>query len=298
MNRPLITERVDNSSFAIADTLGFFDDDLKVTVGLRRQTINTSSYDFNTGAKSSEYNESTTTPVYGISYRLTDTTAVYANVIEGLVKGDTAPALNSANNPVANAGQALAPYKVKQQEIGIKHETADYGGSLSAYSTEKPIAGVDNNNVFRELSEQEIRGLELFAFGKPSSALTVLGGLSLMDSETDHKDSIGSPDLQANIGLDYELESVPNLTLTSRYTYTSTQYADADNTQKVPAWSTLDLGARYSVFLSGGNVLNVRAAVTNVTDEDQWVSVGGYPGSGYLVLGAPRTLSITTSLEF
>jgi iron complex outermembrane receptor protein len=44
--------------------------------------------------------------------------------------------------------------------------------------------------------------------------------------------------------------------------------------------------------------VTLRARIDNVADRDYWASVGGYPGSGYLVLGNPRTFSLTASVNF
>jgi iron complex outermembrane receptor protein len=41
-----------------------------------------------------------------------------------------------------------------------------------------------------------------------------------------------------------------------------------------------------------------RARVDNVTDKSYWASAGGYPGSGYLILGAPRTVSVSATFDF
>lgn len=38
--------------------------------------------------------------------------------------------------------------------------------------------------------------------------------------------------------------------------------------------------------------------VDNITDKSYWASAGGSQGSGYLVLGAPRTVALTASTEF
>jgi iron complex outermembrane receptor protein len=37
--------------------------------------------------------------------------------------------------------------------------------------------------------------------------------------------------------------------------------------------------------------------VDNVADRDHWASVGGYPGAGYLAVGAPRTFSLSASVD-
>ena len=58
-----------------------------------------------------------------------------------------------------------------------------------------------------------------------------------------------------------------------------------------------DAGVRYA-FEAGERPLTLRARVENLADEDQWVAVGGYPGSNYLTLGAPRTFRLSVSTEF
>ena len=44
--------------------------------------------------------------------------------------------------------------------------------------------------------------------------------------------------------------------------------------------------------------LTVRARVDNLTDKNYWASAGGYPGSGYLVLGAPRSVVVSATVDF
>jgi iron complex outermembrane receptor protein len=87
------------------------------------------------------------------------------------------------------------------------------------------------------------------------------------------------------------------LTLTGRAIHTSSQYADAANTQTVPAWTRFDVGARYLTEVDG-HLLTLRASVDNVANKNYWASAGGYPGSSYLVLGAPRTVMLSASVEF
>ena len=47
--------------------------------------------------------------------------SLYANYIEALVAGDTAPA-NANGKPVPNVGTSLSPYVSKQKEIGVKYD--------------------------------------------------------------------------------------------------------------------------------------------------------------------------------
>jgi iron complex outermembrane receptor protein len=47
-----------------------------------------------------------------------------------------------------------------------------------------------------------------------------------------------------------------------------------------------------------GRVVTLRARVDNVANRNYWASVGGSSGSGYLVVGAPRTFTLSASVDF
>ena len=303
MSDPKVTERTHTQSLAVADTLGFLDDSLLVTLGARRQGIEAKTYNYNSGQRASSYNRYETTPVVGIVYQLTDQTSVYANYIEGLVKGDIAPA-DVGGVPVENIGDALQPYVAEQKEIGIKYDGGNLGGSLALFTTEKPFSTLQNG-VFGEGGEQRNRGIELSMFGEPVYGVRLLGGVTLLDGElirtqdgeNDGNRAIGVPRTQANVGTEWDVPGVTGLTLTGRAVYTGKQYADAANDLEVPSWTRFDIGARYRMTVEDRDVI-LRARLDNVTGRDYWASAGGYPDAGYLVLGAPRTLSVSATVDF
>ncbi|WP_313327942.1 TonB-dependent receptor [Stutzerimonas balearica] len=303
MSNPNVTERTQTQSLAIADTLGFMDERLLVTLGARRQGIEAKTYDYNSADRLSSYNRYKNSPVAGVVYQLTDELSVYANYIEGLVKGDIAPA-SSGGVAVVNAGEALEPYVSEQTEVGIKYDGGSLGGSLALFTTERPFSTVENG-VFTDGGEQRNRGIELSVFGEPAYGVRLLGGLTLLDAElTSTQDganegnrAIGVPRTQANLGGEWDVPGTNGLTLTSRVVYTSSQYADAANDLEAPSWTRLDLGARYRMVLDERDV-TLRARLDNVTGRDYWASVGGYPNANYLVLGAPRTLTVSATVDF
>jgi iron complex outermembrane receptor protein len=90
---------------------------------------------------------------------------------------------------------------------------------------------------------------------------------------------------------------VAGLSLNARAITTSHQYADAANSQQVPSWTRVDLGASYATRVMDRDV-SLRARVDNAFDRNYWASAGGYPGYGYLVLGAPRTLTLSATVDF
>ena len=303
LSNPLITEKTDLSSFALADMISFNDGKILLTLGGRVQNIETRTFDYNTGDELSGYDESQFTPVVGIVYKSSEQVSYYANYIEGLLPGEVAPA-SSGGEPIENAGEAFDPYSAEQIEVGVKYDAGQYGGSLSVFNTSKQSSIVEDN-VFSTDGEQQNQGLELSVFGMPTSNLRVLGGFTWLDAEMtktqdgtlDGKTAIGVPDLQANINIEWDVDALPGLTVDARAAYTSKQYASADNSLEVDASNRFDLGVRYS-FLAGMTDITLRARVDNVFDNNYWASVGGFPGSNYLVLSEPRTFRLSASFNF
>ena len=303
LSNPLITEKTDLSSFALADMISFNDGKVLLTLGGRVQNIETRTFDYNTGDELSGYDESQFTPVVGIVYKSSEQVSYYANYIEGLLPGEVAPA-SSGGEPIENAGEAFDPYSAEQIEVGVKYDAGQYGGSLSVFNTSKQ-SSIIKDNVFSTDGEQQNQGLELSVFGMPTSNLRVLGGFTWLDAEMtktqdgtlDGKTAIGVPDLQANINIEWDVDALPGLTVDARAAYTSKQYASADNSLEVDASNRFDLGVRYS-FFAGMTDITLRARVDNVFDNNYWASVGGFPGSNYLVLSEPRTFRLSASFNF
>jgi iron complex outermembrane receptor protein len=299
MNDPRVTGKSTLTSVAVADTLSFLDDKVLLTVGARRQTIQSDSYDYTSGAALSHYDQSRVTPVAGIVYKPARNVSLYANYIEGLQQG---PVASGAN--IDNIGQAFAPYVSRQKEIGVKVDAGKIGFGAALFSITLPSAYVQDRR-FGVFGEQRNEGLELSVFGAPLRGVRVLGGLTLLDAKqrttaggiNQGKDAIGVPDTQLNLGAEWDVPGLDGLTLTARTLYTAAQFADGANTQQLPSWTRVDLGASY-VTRIGERKVTLRARVDNVADKNYWASAGGYPGSGYLVLGAPRTVALSGSIDF
>jgi iron complex outermembrane receptor protein len=307
LSAPGLTRKSILSSFALADTLSFANDKVLLTVGARHQRIKDFGYDFTTGVENASYDKSEVTPVAALMYKPMPGVSLYANYSEALQKGPVAPGQGPAEAgrvTLANQGEVFAPFVSRQKEIGIKYDAGKLGMSAALFTTAQPLSFVQDN-VFGVFGEQRNRGLELSVFGTPTRGLRLLGGLTLLDAKqrrtaggvNDGKDAIGVPDTQLNLGAEWDVAAVEGLTLNARTLYTSSQYADAANQQKVPSWNRIDLGASYATRIFERD-LTLRARIDNVTDKNYWASAGGYPGFGYLVLGAPRTLVVSATVDF
>ena len=308
MSDPRLTQKTILSSYAVADTMAFLDDQLLLTVGLRRQQIKDAGYDYNTSVlQGKAYGESATTPVAGIVFKASKNVSLYANYIEALVKGPVvSDTYFDGNNyvPLSNKGEVFSPYKSKQKEIGIKYDGGKLGMSAALFTTAKPLQAVVGTRA--ELAgEQRNRGLELSIFGTPMQGVRLLGGLTWLDTQqrkTDKpanngKDVIGAPKTQLSVGGELDVPGAPGLSLNARTIYTSTQYADLANSKQLPSWTRLDVGARYLTQVAGHDV-TLRARVDNVADRSYWASAVSSFDAGSLVLAAPRTFVVSGSVAF
>ncbi len=298
---PLTTLRVLTSSEALADTLSFASDRVLLTLGARRQQIETTSFDYGTGAVSTPASrDARVTPVAGLVYRLDRQVSLFGTYIEGLVAGDVAPLtyVDSAlvQHDVTNGGQAFKPYQTRQGEIGVKVDTGRYGGTVSVFTSTRPNYGLDGA-TFELLSKQRNRGAEISVYGEAMPGVRVLAGASFLDARLQGHEVIGSPRSQYNAGVDFDVPGVEGLALNVRGVHTAKQFADSANTEGVPAWTRLDIGGRYTFDVSA-HAVTLRAGVDNLTGRNYWASAGGYPGQGYLTVGAPRTFVASATFAY
>ena len=133
----------------------------------------------------------------------------------------------------------------------------------------------------------------------------LLGGATFLDTElartqdgvNEGNAPIGVPEIQANLNAEWDVAALSGLTLDGRIVLTGEQYADAANTVELDGWTRLDIGARYTLDIAERPV-TLRARIENLTDEAYWASTGGFPGANYLILGNPRTFSVSASVDF
>ena len=288
------------SGLALADTLGFINDRVLLTLGVRRQNVRTDNFDAASGAVTSHYDASAWTPMAALVVKPTSNLSLYADVIQGLSQGTTVA------GTYQNAGQVFPPYKTKQVELGAKLQTGSFTNTLSMFQIEQPSTTSDSSTsplpTLRLDGQQRNRGIEWATFGELTSQLRVLGGVTYLQGRLTQtqgglyngNQAPGSAPWSANLGLDWDVPGAPGLALNGRVIYTSAQYLDNANSLKVPSWTVLDLGARYATRLGGKNIV-FRANVNNVFNRSYW---GGVWATGTAVLGAPRTFWLSASIDF
>ncbi|MNG92612.1 Ferrichrome receptor FcuA precursor [compost metagenome] len=299
LDDPGVTGKTRNRSIAVSDTLGLFDDTLLLTVGVRRQQLRVEGYAYDGDGpdlgRNAFYDESVTTPVYGIVYKVNPSISLYANRIEGLAQGATAA------GQVINAGEVFPPAKTKQIEAGVKLDYQTFGANLALFRIERPTDGFVQDNLFVQDGEQVNKGIELSVFGEPLPGLRLMAGGTRMDTELkntqngadDGNHAVGVPTFQLNASVDWDVPGLDGVALNARMLRTGGQYANPSNSLTLPTWNRFDVGARYRFKVQEKEV-TLRMNVENLTDKNYWASANG----GYLTQGDPRLVKFSGSIDF
>ncbi len=286
----------DLRSVGAADMISMLNGAVQVIAGVRQQQVISSGFSPATGAQTAHYDQDATSPSVALVVRPLSYMSVYANYIEGLSPGPTPP------STALNTNQVFAPYKTRQAEVGTKFDFGRFGASVALFQMAMPSGFINPATGNYGLDgEQRHRGVELSTFGEVASGVRVLGGVTFLDARltktqgglNDGNRAVGTADLQANFGVEWDTPFVPGLTAIARTIYTSSSYVSADNLQSVPSWATFDIGARYVTTLAG-HPTTFRATVTNLLDKRYWVA----NPSGYVISGAARTALLSMTIDF
>lgn len=282
----LFSTRTVLEGVAIADTISVMDNRVQFTAGVRRQRIKDGDL-----AGGVSYDKSATTPAFALLARLTPSLSVYGNLIQGLSEGPQAP------DTAVNARQIFPPSKTRQNEVGAKFSRAGLTTTLALFDITQPSGRLDlATNIFNVDGDERHRGVELEMSGEPLKGVRLLGGATYIKPQlvktegglADGQDPGGIPAWIITAGGEWDTP-LTGVTLTGRYVYQSRRFIDSTNTQRIPPWSRVDLGGRYS-FPVDGHLVTLRAQVTNVLDHNYWESV--------LFSGPPRTVSLSASVSF
>lgn len=314
LDDPFPISRTRVASVFASDTIGFWDDRILITGGLRLQQIRTKSYSYYGGAQTGGYDEDAVTPVVGVVIKPVDGLSLYGNRIEGLVQGSMASSnvtIGGGVFPVSNGGQVLPPVKSVQYEVGGKLSFGKFNAGLALFQIDKPSSfyrpDADDPGFveYGNFGTQRNRGIELTIDGEPAEGLRLIGGLTINDAtlrRTDRgvnegNDAVGVPEVLANGNVEWDLPFLPALTLTGRIVYTGKQAVDQANTLELSDWTRFDLGARYVALVGGTTPLTLRFNVDNVANKRYWASAFAVFGTE-LLQGGPRTFKASASIEF
>jgi iron complex outermembrane receptor protein len=259
-----------------------------------------------TETTTSRYDDSGISSNATLSYKLQPNIMAYASYADSLQQGDIAPA------GTINAGQGLAPYRSKQEEVGYKVELGRLDLMADVFHIRRPYPVVAANEIYEVQGTQDNDGVELSARGAVTDNLTVFGGVTFLDPvvthtgvpSTDDKQILGLSRFVGSMLLDYRIPALPGLSATLHVTYDSSRYGDNANSYRVAGYTTTDTGIRYLTRL-WNTAVTWNLTVDNITNRHYWALItpagqNGYTGAGAGngLLGAPRIVHADMQVEF
>lgn len=279
-------------SLALADTLGFIDNTVRLTLGGRFQWIKQLD---KTTAK--EVKADRFSPMVTLAYVANPNMVFYSNYLEDLEPGNVDQDTGEMNNPRVS----------KQIEVGVRKNWNDaFTTTLSAYEIHRPgiIRGRMGTALAslagKEQGKERNRGIEFNAYAslfdntlRPSIGLTY-NQAKVFDFPT-YADTIvsgvqvTSPRWIAKSAVEWNTPFVPNLTLNTALQYYGASYQDSAANYKLPSYTTVDLGAKYVVKVSEKQTLTLRGGVENLFNKHYWQVQRGMYDRSFAVLGMPRT---------
>ena len=250
-----------------------------------------------------DYKESAVTPNLSLIYQPSDNITTYVSYSEGFELGGIAEvSYESATNNVVNAGEVMGPLTSSQIELGAKIDVNGMLLTAALFEIDKALeyyqAVNDKQYEFVQDGRQVHRGLEFTATGKLSENLTLVGGFTLLDAQT--KENKATPEMEGKkpsgvaeqlfkLYGEYNITAIPSLVINGGFNHTGSFYGNNSNTDKISAYTLVDIGARYNLDFANKEV-TLRLNINNLTDEQYWLN------NQYL--GERRTVSASVSVAF
>jgi len=259
-----------------------------------------------TETTTSRYDDSGISSNATLSYKPQPNMMAYVSYADSLQQGDIAPA------GTINAGEGLAPYRSKQEEVGYKVELGRLDLVADVFHIRRPYPVVAADEIYEVQGQQDNDGVELSARGAATDDLTIFGGVTFLDPvvthtgvpSTDDKQILGLSRLVGSMLLDYRIPALPGLAASLHVTYDSSRYGDNANSYRVAGYTTTDMGIRYLTRM-WNTAVTWNVTVDNITNRHYWALItpagqSGYTGggNGNGTLGSPRMVHADMQVEF
>jgi iron complex outermembrane receptor protein len=293
--QPMYTSNMGlNGSVILGDEITI-DRHWSVLAGLSYVSIIANNFS-TTGAKSSFYDVSRPTPSASLMYKVTPKVSTYFTYMQSLEQGVT------VGSGYTNTGAIMAPLRSFEYEGGVKATV--HGALLTAAVFQINKANFYSSPgtplpTYTQDGREVHNGLEFTVTGKPFWDITMVGGLTLMDTNVEKATNtalIGKrpTNVSKQMAKLYAERSVPGLRplfMTAGIYWTSQFYADALNTVELPSAKIGDVGLRYNLsYFSEQHPLILRLTVANVANKSYWTSSS--------FEGDPRSIAFSAQMKF
>ncbi|GAB3656737.1 TonB-dependent siderophore receptor [Echinicola sediminis] len=288
------------SGFYVQDELGFFDNDLRLTLAGRYTYVSQNSY-------GTTLEESQVTPRVGLSYSFDSQTSAYALFDQSFVP----------QTGVLRGGGKPKPITGNNLEFGLKRDFFDgrWSTGISAYRILKnnqlvpdqqdPNDPTDVGQYSVQLGQTRTQGIEFDARGELLPGLVLVANYAYTNSEISkdtREDNIGTvvPGFAkhlANGWLSYKVKNggLKGFGVSAGFTYQgdrSTWRWSADTQRALPDYFRMDGGLSWE-----NNNLVVRANVFNILDKYLY-SGSAYATYYYYQAEAPRNARLSVGFKF
>lgn len=287
-------------SIALADTLGMFDNTVRLTLGGRFQWIKQLNRTTEAEVKSDRFS-----PMVTLAYVPNPNLVFYGNYLEDLEPGNVDP----------DTGEMLSPRVSKQLEFGVRKNWSDMlTTTLSVYEIRRPGIIRGNTTAMRsragkEQGKERNRGIEFNAYAnlldgslRPSIGITY-NQAKVIDFPT-YADTIvngvqvTSPRWIAKANIEWDTPFVQGLTLNAAAQHYGKSYQDTAAQYHLPSYTTVDFGAKYAMKLAEKQMVTLRAGVENAFNKHYWQVQRGMYDRSFAVLGMPRTYWANVEYSF
>ncbi|MBK6853267.1 MAG: TonB-dependent siderophore receptor [Burkholderiales bacterium] len=257
--------------------------------------------------ETTSYSQSFNTPWLALSHEFAPQQLVYASWGEG-IESRVVP--NRAQ--YVDAGQALAPVKSRQAEIGLKGRGDMLAWSATAFTIRNPqvtttgacdpTIGTPNCIVGIDGTERH-RGLELTADTNAGAWSTHASAMLLQARRVGSSDPslnrlrpTNVPARALRLDSTYNVETLPGLQLQAALVHEGNRIVLPDNSAQIPAWTRIDLASRYTQTIAAGK-LTWRFALDNATNRRAWHESPYQFSHAYLFPMAPRTWRLSLQAD-
>jgi len=274
-----------------------FNEQWSTLVGLSYATVYAKGFS-KTLEPTYSYDESALTPSVSVIYQPQANITTYISYMEGLEEGGIA----SDDEDVINAGEVMKPLISSQYELGAKLDIDGMLLTAAIFEIDKGLEYykevADDKRKLVQDGRQVHRGLEFTATGKLTENLTLVGGFTLLDAESNNqkidtdiegKTPKGVAETMAKLYGEYTIAAVPGLVINGGFNYTGDFYGDAANTDDLDGYTLVDIGARYTLDIAQQD-LTFRLNVNNLTDHRYWANDR--------FLGDGRRVTLSANIEF
>ncbi|UTV99607.1 TonB-dependent siderophore receptor [Marinomonas rhizomae] len=286
----------------VSDEIGLMNNRLKVTPGLRFESVHMNYQDIGKNElRSNQINEAL--PGLNVAYNLTNDWVSYANAQKSL----RAPQISSIRGDGNKDGELSWNY-----EVGARytHGRNSFNAALYRIDYKDQLQWIAADQTFENAGKTLHQGVELSGRYGPESLPDLSLGLAYtyLDATYEEGDNKGNNLVDASkhqISWDASYNLAGYQSTVSGYYY-SDAFSDSANTTeenasgslgKIPSYTVWNLNVSKDLYEQGNTKLSIDVAVNNVFDKEYYFrGVDTSPVGRYPALG--RTYSVTGNLTF